>query len=127
MLHVSLDQDLGIATLRPDGELTKSDFAAAAAVIDPYLETHGELNGLIVRAEHFPGWDSFASLLAHLKFVRGHHERVARVAFVTDSAIGGIAEKVASHFVSAQIRHFDFDDLDAAKGWIQSRDRGEAS
>ena len=122
MLNVTLNEVDGIATLRPEGELTESDFTSVAATIDPYLETHAELKGLIIQVQSFPGWDSFAALAAHLKFVREHHRQVARVAFVTDSPIGSLGEKVASHFVSADIRHFDFDDLDDAQEWIINGD-----
>ena len=120
MLTVSLDENEGIAVLNPDGELTEADFTAAAAIIDPYLDRNNRLNGLIIEVQHFPGWDSFAALLAHLRFVRGHHQQVERVAFVTDSPIASIAETVGSHFVSATIRHFDFGDLDEARAWIRS-------
>ena len=122
MLNVTLNDVDGIATLRPDGDLSESDFKAVGAIIDPYLETHAELKGLVIQVETFPGWDSFAALVAHLKFVREHHRKVARVAFVTDSPIGSLGEKVASHFVSADIRHFDFDDLDDAHEWILNSD-----
>jgi hypothetical protein len=52
--------------------------------------------------------------------VKDHHRKVTRVAFVTDSPVGSLAEKVGSHFVSAEIRLFGFNDFDAAKAWISS-------
>ncbi len=76
------------------------------------------LSGVIIYVENFPGWDSFAALSSHLKFVKEHHRYVRRVAFVTDSSIADIAEKVASHFVAAQVKHFPFSELDRAKLWI---------
>jgi hypothetical protein len=118
MLKVELDAVSGIAILEPVGELSKSDFVSAAKAIDPYIENTGALNGLIIQVRSFPGWDSFSSLIAHLKFVREHHKKVSRVAFVTDSPIGSIAESVASHFVNAEIKTFEFGALAIAKEWI---------
>jgi len=118
MLKVDLDEVAGIAILQPDGELSESDFAAAAKIIDPYLQKHDELKGILIHVQLFPGWDSFASLIAHLKFVRAHHRKVSRVALATDSPIGGFAEDIASHFVNAEIKNFDFSELDAARQWI---------
>ncbi|MCP4098273.1 MAG: STAS/SEC14 domain-containing protein [Planctomycetaceae bacterium] len=118
MLNVSLDSSVGIATLEPEGELTASDFSAAADVIDPFLEKMGELKGIIIYTKSFPSWHSFSSLVAHLKFIREHHKKVTRVAFVTDSPIGNIAEHVTSHFVSAEIKSFEFCDLASGKKWI---------
>jgi hypothetical protein len=40
------------------------------------------------------------------------------VAIVTDSVLGGVAEKIVTHFVSAEIKHFAFDELNKAQSWI---------
>ncbi|MFK8043394.1 STAS/SEC14 domain-containing protein [Congregibacter sp.] len=118
MLTVDFDDRAGVLVLEPQGELSKSDFTEAAKAVDPYLERNANLCGLIIHVDSFPGWDSFASLIAHLKFVRDHHARVSRVAFATNSPIGSVAEKVASHFIKAEIKSFDFDQFDAARDWL---------
>ena len=118
MLKIVLDEDVGIAILEPVGELSESDFNAASEVIDPFLENNNELQGIIIHVKSFPGWDSFSSLVAHLKFVKDHHKKITRVAFATDSPIGSFAEKVATHFVNAEIKNFDFDELEDSKKWV---------
>ncbi len=119
MLHVELAPDHRWAILKPDGALDKQDFEAAARQIDPVITEHGGLDGLIIYVEKFPGWDSFAALTAHIKFVKEHHRKIRHLAFVTDSKIGGIAESLGSHFVAAEIKRFPFAELDQAKAWIQ--------
>lgn len=118
MLSVNLDEIKGIAVLEPDGKLSKNDFESAAQIIDPYIEKSGKLNGIVIHVKSFPGWDSFSALIKHLKFVKAHHKKVSRVAFATDSPIGGFAEHIASHFVSAEIKHFSFCELENSKKWI---------
>jgi hypothetical protein len=120
MLNVTVDKENGIAMLEPHGALTQNDFEWAAQQIDPLIESAGELKGLIIHVETFPGWDSFAGLVAHLKFVREHHKETSRLAFVTDSHVGDLAEKIGNHFIAAEIRHFDFQALENAKTWILS-------
>jgi hypothetical protein len=122
MLKVDLDQAAGIATLEPEGELTESDFSTAAGMIDAYLEEAGELKGIIIYTKFFPGWHSFSSSIAHFKFVREHHTKVSRIAFVTDSPIGNFAEHIASHFVNAEIKNFEFSDFENSKQWILKGD-----
>ena len=78
----------------------------------------GHLRGLVIHTKKFPGWDSLAGMLGHFRFVRNHHRKLAHVALVTDSPLGDLAEKRGGHFVSAEIRHFDYDDLDEARAWI---------
>ena len=118
MLSVNIDEVSGIAILEPSGPLSKNDFQLAAKIIDPYIEKSGLLNGLIVHVELFPGWDSFAALSSHIKFVKGHHKKISRVAFSTDSMIGNLAKVIGSHFVSADIKVFSFQELELAKKWI---------
>ncbi len=118
MLNVRLDESTGIASLSPEGKLSKSDFNAASDKIDPYIEQQGKLNGLFIETKTFPGWDSFGALLSHLSFVRDHHREIKRVALATDSSIGDVAEKLAKHFISAEVKTFDFDERDQAKLWL---------
>ena len=118
MLNVQLDQKEAIAILEPNGALSKEDFIKACEIIDPFIESSGRLNGLIIYVRSFPGWDSFSALATHLKFVNEHHKKISRLAFVTDSPVGKLAEHIASHFVQAEVKSFPFDQLEEAQTWI---------
>ncbi len=120
MIHHELLRDRGILTLEPKGRLEAADFGAIAAIVDPYIEQHGGLNGLLILAAKFPGWDDFAALLSHLRFVRDHHRKIRRIAVVSDSAVLSVAPKIANHFVSAEIRTFDVADRAAALVWLET-------
>ena len=104
--------------VHPEEPLTAADFDAIAAAIDPIIEADGELDGLIIHTRDFPGWESFGDMLAHLRFVRDHHQRIEKVALVTDAGIATLAQKVAEHFVAAEVRQFGFEQLDAAVKWV---------
>lgn len=121
MLSVEIDEVNGLAILEPDGSLTKGDFESAAKVIDPYIENTDQFNGIIIHTESFPGWNSFAALASHLRFVKEHHKKISRVAISTNSVIGNFSEAVASHFVNAEIKLFSYQELEQAKDWIISR------
>lgn len=121
MLSVEIDEVNGLAILEPDGPLTKGDFESSAKVIDPYIENTDQFNGIIIHTESFPGWDSFAALASHLRFVKEHHKKISRVAISTNSVIGNFSEAVASHFVNAEIKLFSYQELEQAKDWIISR------
>jgi len=118
MLTVQLITKVGIVILEPDGALTVDDFEAAAEKIDPYIKERGKLNGLIIRSESFPGWDSFAALATHLRFVKNHHQKISHVALVTDSPVGKMAEVMASHFISAKMKDFRYEELENARSWV---------
>ncbi len=118
MLKVELDKETGVALLEPDGALSKQDFERAARTIDRYIERSGKLAGIAIRVNEFPGWDSLASLIEHLRFIKAHHAKVSRIALVTDWVLGDLGESLASHFVAAEIKRFGFDDLATARDWI---------
>jgi hypothetical protein len=114
MIKSELLRDKGVLIVSPLDPLAASDFEALTAEIDPYIEQNGRLHGLMIYTRLFPGWENFAALLSHLKFVRGHHSKIEKVAAVTDSGFIAVMPSVARHFVRAELRHFDYDDKDKA-------------
>ena len=118
MISFKLDTLNRILSIIPEGKLETEDFVRLAQEVDPYLEEHGELKGLMIQTESFPGWQDFAALLSHLRFVRDHHQKVRRVAAVTDSSFLSILPQVASHFVKAEVRHFPYQDRQVALDWL---------
>ena len=120
MIESNLDTANAILTVRPTAKLEQADFENLAKTVDPFVEKSGGLRGLVIEAKAFPGWAGFGALVAHLRFVRDHHQKVRKVAVVTDSAMGDLAEKLASHFVAAQIKHFGAGEGEAARQWILS-------
>lgn len=118
MIDFDVDTAHSVVLVRPRSRLDKVDFAMLAEAVDPQIEANGDLAGLIIEAPSFPGWDDFGSMVSHFRFVRDHQKHVKKVAVVTDSAMGDLAEHLASHFVSAQIKHFPAGETDSAKMWI---------
>jgi hypothetical protein len=121
MIEHKLDTANSILYVRPKSSLEKSDFEDLAKAIDPYIEETGGLTGLVVEVASFPGWENLGAMAAHLRFVRDHHKHIRKVALVTDSRIGKVAEQLASHFVSAEIRHFAAGERGAAERWVTKR------
>jgi hypothetical protein len=119
MLNHELRHDDGILVLSPEGPLEAADFTALASHVDAYLEQHGKLRGVLIRAKSFPGWKDFGALVAHLKFVKDHHRRIEKIAVVADGAFATVMPHIASHFVHAQVEHFDFAREDAAWNWLR--------
>lgn len=120
MLDYSIMMSEGILVLEPHAPLTKEDFSGLSAAVDSYLSDHAKLQGVLIHAKTFPGWDSFGGFTAHMHFVREHHKEVERVSVVTDSRIAGIAESLGKHFTSAEVKHFPFFDETKALNWLKA-------
>ena len=118
MLEFELNKDSGVLVLKPHGPLGADDFTAVTETIDVYIENTGKLNGVMIYAKSFPGWEDFGGLMSHLKFVRDHQNKIKKLATVSDSAALTIMPKIAEHFISAEARHFDSADLYNAEVWL---------
>jgi SpoIIAA-like len=121
MIDHALDTANSILYVRLKSPLERDDFAQLATTADPHIQKTGGLAGLIIEAPAFPGWDGLGALAAHIRFVRDHHKHIRKIGLVTDSALVDVAQRLASHFVSAEIKHFPAGEREAAKQWIMSR------
>lgn len=120
MLTYDLDRTRGLLVLRPQGALSADDFKALTRTVDAYLDEQGKLEGLMIEAESFPGWEDFSALLSHFRFVRDHHRRIRRIAVVSDSTFLSVAPKFASHFVGSEVKTFEGTQREAALAWLET-------
>jgi hypothetical protein len=120
MLIYELNRAESILIVKPVGPLESADFDKLVQEVDPYIREKGSLNGMLIYAKSFPGWDTFAAFLSHMKFVKNHHQKIRKIAAVTDSSFLSIMPQVANHFVQAEVKHFDCEDKDAALQWLMS-------
>jgi 6-phosphogluconolactonase len=118
VIHYEILPGSGVVIVTPVSPLEKADFVKLAQAVDPLIESHGHLHGLMIYVEDFPGWEDFGAMISHLKFIKNHHCYIHRVAAVTDSGFLSILPLVASHFVSAEVRHFDYKDKEEALAWL---------
>ena len=120
MIEHRIIEGKGIVVVEPISSLSSGDFRSLSETVDAYLAEHPTIRGLLSHSKEFPGWESFAGLTAHIRFINDHHQKVERVALVTDSSMGSMAKTLAKHFVSAEVRHYPYADLDDAMEWLES-------
>lgn len=120
-IDIKLDEDAGILMLEPaaDKPLSEDDFEAVGKAIGHYLVDHDRLRGILIHSRKFPGWQSIGALFAHLKFVNAVHDKISKIALVTDSPMGTFADHVLGPLMLAKVRKFDDDKRDEAMSWLQ--------
>jgi hypothetical protein len=119
--------DCGIIVVEVSAPLRAQDFEALALTADTWIEAHGDLRGIVIHAREFPGWQDVGSFFRHMRFVRNHHRKVARVALAAEGKLTSLAPRIAEHFVKAQIKAFPYDALDSAIAWAQDSTEASAS
>ena len=85
----------------------------------PHLSSHDNLTGILLSVAHFPGWENLAALIQHMRFVRDHQRRIARVALVTDNSFLKIPPEIAAHFAHPEFGVFASGDRAGAVDWLK--------
>lgn len=122
MISFEILNEERVVVIEPSGPLRKEDFQQLTKDVDAYIHENGFVRGIIIHTESFPGWENFSAFIHHVTFVKDHHRKIRRVAAVTDSKFLKIVPAIAGHFVSAEIKHFDYADMEGAKKWIREAD-----
>jgi hypothetical protein len=112
--------DDGLLVLRPHGPLCREDFENLATKVDPWLETHDHLRGLVIATQKFPGWENFGSLVQHVSFVNSHQQKVRKIALAADGILPQLVAQLAAHFIKAEIKHFSYAEFEKAKSWAST-------
>jgi hypothetical protein len=102
-----------------DRALSEDDFEAVGKAIGNYLEGHDRLRGILIHSRRFPGWQGIGALFAHLKFVSSVHDKIDKLAVVTSSPLGSLADHVLDPLMLAKVRKFDYDQRDQAMAWLK--------
>ncbi len=121
MISHTLLRDEGVLMLSPKAPLEASDFQELASEVDPYIAEHGNLQGLMVVAERFPGWRNFAGLRSHVRFVRNHIAKIKKIAAVTDNKLLSIFPRMMSFLFSGKFRYFSHADRESALAWVRTK------
>lgn len=116
-LPYRLVPESGVLVVEPDAPLRSEDFDAVAHVVDPWIESHGALHGVVVHMHDFPGWANLGGFVRHLQFVKDHRRRVQRIAVATDGVVRHLAPLAAHRFTGIAVKDFRYDELDQAIAW----------
>jgi len=107
----------GIVILHPQESLREEDFIKLKKVVDPWIEKHGLLMGLVICIPKFPGWENFAGFVQHIEFIKSHERKIRRVALAVDGLLPELMSQIAGLFIQAKIRQFPFENAEDAIQW----------
>ncbi|MCA9506987.1 MAG: STAS/SEC14 domain-containing protein [Myxococcales bacterium] len=116
-LEHHLDYNKKILLVSISGPLRADSFDILSQTVDPWLQEGNQLNGIVIHAHKFPGWENLGALFRHIKFIKNHHKKVHRIAICADGAMSSLVPNIAKHFVKAQVKHFESKELEQAKKW----------
>jgi hypothetical protein len=112
--------DSGVLVIRPHRKVDAEDIATIDATVDTWMKTGGQLNGVIIHAERFPGWESLGSFLRHARFVQDHRHQIRRLALVINGRLPELVAVVTERLVNAEVKHFAYREFSAAVDWMDT-------
>jgi len=118
MLDIDIT-DTNVAVLKPQGALSSADFEQLTAAFEGYVNREDRVPNLLIDADKIPHWDSFSAMIDHLRFIRGHHRLIHKVAIVGDGLALAAMPMVADRFVDAKVRRFPHARIDDAMHWAE--------
>lgn len=119
MLTYQILEDENILVIEPMASLSKEDLDALTKDVDMHLLRTGVLNGILIHASKFPGWESIGSMLAYFRFLREYHHSFKKVALVSDSLIASIMPRFMRYCASVEVKGFAFDEKVKAMAWLR--------
>ncbi len=119
MLNHELQHRAEILVLNLKEPLDAAVFKTLANCVDAYLQRHGKLRSVLIRANSFSRWKDFGALLYHLKFVKSHHQNIENVAVIADGTFAIAMPELANHFLRASVQRFDSTSENAAWEWLR--------
>ena len=120
MIEYELLPDQGIVVITPTGPLESRDFLKLAAEVDAIIASEGRLSGVVIYALEFPGWKNIGAFFSHIRFVAARHQKIERVALVTDSSFLKAVPHIAGHLIHPKIKQFNFDEKSQALSWLKA-------
>lgn len=117
MITVKTEKTGNFLRAEVTGKIEVQDWDVVAKAIDPIIAEKGSVR-LFLDASDFSGWNDLEAARAHFKFVKGHHEKVERIALIVDHHWQGWMAGIAEIFVDTEIRTFEEDQKEVAESWL---------
>lgn len=120
MIDMSLMKKDGILIVAPTGPFTDDDMEELRGTLSGMVADGDEVKGLLIDAKAFPGYADIAAMYAHLGIIRDFHDKIARLALVSDAAFASAGEFFAKTIMGVDAKHFPGSQREDAIAWLRS-------
>lgn len=77
------------------------------------------MTGVLIVARAFPGWMNLESAIAHLRLIENYHQRIKKLAVVSDNALLAKLPKIVAQLVHPNVKHFSESEYEDALSWLR--------
>jgi hypothetical protein len=109
----------GILLLEPNEPLEAEDVESVIAEVDPYIAERAKLPGVLIHSQSFLSWADLNAMMAHMQFIESEHEKIGKLAFVSDSVLLAELPELAGHLIDLDVKHFPESAYDDASKWLE--------
>ena len=106
-----------VLVFAPGEEVRGLELAGVVRIVRGWIESRGELRGVVIHTHELPGWQDLAYVVRHPRGLRAYRNRIHRIALATNSRLLGAGMRIAEVLVAAEIKQFVYAALDGAVRW----------
>jgi len=123
-MPITLNQNEGSNVLEVgvSGKLTHEDYEHFVPMVEQMVKEHGKIRVLLDMVD-FHGWEA-AAVWDDTKFTFKHFSDISRIAMVGDKKWEKAMSAICGPFTSAEVRYFDWHELNEARDWLEVPCRG---
>lgn len=100
------------------GTLKAEDFEPVGIKVEDFIKENDNAH-VLVNLTSFEGWEDLDAAGKHLSFVKTHHSKITRLAFVIGHAWQQWIIQLARLFIDPEIKVFNKEELETARTWIK--------
>lgn len=117
MMTFETDTQAGVVEFLVDGGVTRAEYDAGVVAMEAVIADKGTLSALAV-IRNFSGME-LGAWWKDVSWGATHMNKVRRAAIVTDSSWIEMMTKAGSMMVSAEVKLFKPDQIEAARAWVR--------
>jgi len=119
MINIHYDKEQRIIYATVHGQITHQDVHENVEnVVEKILSEVEYINGVLIDAIEFTGWESLAAFAEHINFVQEKHQYIKRVAIVVEDQWQRLIATLTTMIDKTEVKTFDLDQKDQASEWI---------
>jgi hypothetical protein len=119
-LKVKLLPEVGVLVVESNGPLNSGDFGKLGLVVDPWVEAHGRLRGIVAQSPNVSGLRDIRNMIQHIRFAQLQRSGLDRVAYVSDRLFPKVLSKLAGHMIDTKLEVFNVKSLPQAILWAST-------
>lgn len=121
MIGLQITEQNSIIHATPLGRISESDIKdTVGPQVDKMLRRYAHIKGVLIDASDFEGWEDFSAFIAHMAFIRDHHDKIGKVAIMNCHKYRDVLQYVTALVPDTKFHFYDKQQEEEAEQWLRN-------